>query len=657
MSRRATPRSSIPPPPTPVPASSSGAPPVPPYSGPDIVTTINASGNVSSDDGAPTTIDVTPDMRYHLISWIFSIQHGITSSDYSASPFASPASLLGYTIVMMVSLLYFGDSIQRHTMSAPARQIFDSNFLAQFFDMLLDLPVPAFATHEFESLRVFLDPLALNLMFVPDLALSEFLIDFGRHFPAAIFFRLHNLQASLPANVSPNMLLRRFYQLNVAQVTFDNGATNVNVTPSMFFGLHHPDPANANVLYRNWLNIMVNRIVTSQAIRPVFTAPTIGPLPIHPVAFANNAAYNPYLFLTGLNLENAPAMLSAVRSIGSFITKIFPTSKPLRAYTQLGSESITRHLIFDYPVPTWTSNGTQVPDAAFPNDNELVYSTHSAFARLINFATSPADPVTAPDGANNFFNARRFVPRDPPTAHNAVSHNIEEDVPPANTEDPISWVLNRTDDAPYRRDLSQPACLIFDPFTGTSTHLAPVLTSGIIIEEGSLSSVSLPVQRPSSLLFSTNAQHINGAIPFSRINDAVVSPHDYHFRSVASPQWPNLPQGFTFGPFGSLRIPILRRGIVQTDVTTGQTRATYRHFPGVELARHSRFIGAALNFFGITLGTQGNNGFPSIKLWSSYRYESQVPGNNTRYMIPSLRPIFGSRSRTHGSQHPATRIP
>jgi len=189
---------------------------------------------------------------------------------------------------MMIALLYFADSVQRPAMSQASARIFNNNQFAAFFDLLLDLPVPIFATHEFDSLRAFLDPLALNLMFTPSLALSEFLLDFGRHFPAAIFYQLHNLQASLPANASPSLVLRRFYRLTVAQVTFDNGATQVNVNPAMFFGLFHPDAANPNRIYRNWLNIFVNRIVTSQAIRPVFTAPTIGPLPVSPVAFANN---------------------------------------------------------------------------------------------------------------------------------------------------------------------------------------------------------------------------------------------------------------------------------------------------------------------------------------------------------------------------------
>lgn len=660
MSRRAAPRSSIPPPPAPIPTSTQGAPPIPAYAGPDIIQTINASGNVSQDDGAPTTIDVVPDMRFHLISWIYSIQNGLTASDYQASPFASPASVLAYTITMMIGLLYFGDSISRHAMSPAAAAVFNNNNFAQFFELLLDLPVPIFAQHEFSSLMYFLDPLALNLMFTPNLGLSEFLLDFGRHFPAAIFFQLHNLQASLPANASPSLVLRRFYQLTVANVTFDNGATQIPVTPSMYFGLYHPAAApNANRTYRNWLNIMVNRIITSQAIRPVFTAPTIGPLPVAPVAFANNAAFNAYTYLAGISQENIAPMTQAVRSIGNFITKVFPTSKPLRAYTQAGSESITRHLIFDYPVPTWTTDGTQIPDAAFPNDNLPQSASHNVFATLIAFATAPANPATAPDGASNFFNAAQLVAADPPVNENFArrAHIINNAAPPAGTVDPINWIANYSDANPHLRDLSQPACLIFDPFVSSTAHLAVVMTSGIIIEEGSLSSVSVPLQRPESLLFSTNAHHINGAIPFSAVNNAILGPTDFHFRPVRQPQWPAIAQAFTLGLIGQLRIPVLRHGIVQTDVSTGMTRANSRPFPGSTNVSHNRFIGAALNYFGLTVGTATPDHFPSIKMWSSYRYESQVANSNLRYMLPSLRPIFGTRSRTTGSLHPATRIP
>lgn len=654
MSRRAAPRQTIPPSaPAPIPTADEGRPPVPPYAGPDLITTINASGNVTSDDGPQTIIDVVPDMRFHLLSWIYSIQHAIPASAYAASPHASPASLLAYTMIMMIGQLYFCDAYLRPSMTLAASKIYNDSVLSMFFNLLLDMPVPTFAINEFEALRPYFDDMATNLCFIPSLGGSTFLHDFGRHFPAATFISLHNLMANLPANTSPAALSHSFYTTPVASVTFDNGATHVTVTPSMMFGLYMSGMTNDR-LTSNWLNQRINRIVTALAIRPAFTAPTIGPLPVDQVSFANDQDYSPYEFLTGLSTHNVNPMIQLVRSVGSFVSSVFPSSRPLRDFTQLGSIETARHLVFDYPVPTWTT-AADTPSADLFTA-PIAYNDHNTYAAHIRFAVALGNPTTTPVSGNAYYNSR-FYPAPDDFAELPNVYNVqlnEEDDPSSNARDPIKYVTNVSSTRPNARSLADPNCLIFDPSSSGTAHLAAVIIAGKIIEEYDLSGATTPFPRPDVPLHTINGTLISGAVPIRNVRPAIVNRTFWTFIDPGTPSLASLPQGFHRGTLGPLRIPVSRKGIVCFANSSGATDE--RTFPGAEFDTDSRYPDLSVNFFGYHLGRR-NVSIPSIHLWSSYRFQDMKPGSHAWYMLPSLLPIYGLRVRHHGSIHPSLRIP
>jgi len=619
-----------------------------------LIATINASGNTTSDDGFQTIIDVVPDMRFHLLSWIYSIQHAISVSAYASSPHASPSSLTAYTQIMMIGLLYFNDSAMRPNMTPAAAKIFNSSTLSMFFDTLLDLPVPAFAVNEFEALRPYFDDVATNLCFVPNLGASTFLHDFGRHFPATTFITLHNLMANLPANTTPASLSYQFFTSTIASVTFDNGTSHVNVTPTMMFGRYAHDMTPTQLI-NNWINTRVDRIVTALAIRPAFTAPTIGPLPVSQISFADNAAYSPYEYLIGLRPENLSSMLQLVRSLGSFTKEVFPTSQPLRNYTQVGSAEAARHLIFDYPIPTWNTASDPPAETLFaPNKT---FHDHLSFGRHIRFAYTPEDPTTAPNGSNPFYHSNAYPKPDDIKNPATQLHNVqlnEASSPPAHASDPVSYVQFGDSSQYQSRSFTEPPCLIFDHTCNDTAHLASVITAGKIIEEFDLTGSTIPFPRPDVPLHTVNGTLIAGAIPMDRVRNSItdrsprpfVAPSAYHVYSQ--------PQGFHRGPLGPLTVGIARHGTVA--FADDDTDAFIRALPGVVPHRHARYPAYSLNYFGLTLGTDTSD-LPTVNLWSSYRYQDLKPGSQTWYMIPSLRPLFGLRVRHHGSIHPSLRIP
>nr|AOX47607.1 coat protein [Ceratobasidium partitivirus CP-h] len=536
-------------------------------------------------------------------------------------PFASPASLLAFTMLQMVALLYFNDSNSRPgDMSNHARAIFDNNTFQAFFLDLLLLPVPSFAANEFHALQTYYDDLANNLCFIPDLAQTTFLLDYGRHFPVSTFLALHNLMANLPANTTPASLSQHFYNFAVASVTFDNGANFVNVTPAMMFGLSRT--ADATTAYSNWLNERVARIVTALAIRPVFTAPTIGPIHVQTTSIANNASYNGYLFLSGLNNDNVNPLRQFASSMGPFVMSVLPNSRPLSLYTRPGTIEPARHLSFLSAGPTWSSAGASLHLDAFTAPRV----THRTYLEDCNYFRTPASPATAPDGTSDLFNTEIYrnaqTPPDYPLAQ-AMSSGT------APTDDPLSFVNNITSTSSSGLDLCLPPCIIFDPSSPQTSHLLGVITSGKIIETNAISSVSVLVARPDLPVHTTNASML---------------------RYTAA----SLPQAITIGNAGALRVPLQRNGIVHA--LRALTAHFNRFFPAAVQSAGARWISHTINYFGYNLDSIPDaTVYPEsyVQLWSSYRYTSPAGQN---FMIPSLRPIFGLRARSHVSAHPAQRI-
>jgi hypothetical protein len=659
MSRRAQPRQPVPAStPAPIPQATDGsAPNPPPPANHSIIDAINASGNVTLDDGAQVIIEGQPDMRFPVSSFIYSIQASITATAYQANPHASPASLLAYTIIMYTGLLFFNEYTQRPSFTTVAATIQNDIIYSSFFNALLDLPVPPFADMEFNSARTFFHPLATNLVICPNLCAASFLHDFGRLIPAATFIRLHNLMSNLPANTTPAALAHAFYTSTVALVEFTAG-TNVNITPAMLFGASH-----GNYTYNNWFRNRIDRIVTALAIRPVFTGPTIGPLPVSPLPNANNNNFNAYLWLTGLDHDNYDTLLQFVRSLGSFTKSIFPSAKPLRDYAQTGTSSSAGHLIFIAPVPTWSTSATTftAPSGSTAGTPDFLSTatnvrSHTSFARDTTFLVAPRDPTTQPTAANEYWTAHRLRAPDPAVNFGYAPEVTESAAPAAGTLDPLHWLVsgnpaNANEHTPHQ--MTTPNCLIFLPSDITPGSLASPITSGFVIENYDISATILPNARPDMTLHATNATLVLGSIEISNIYTALNTNVRLHVQHVPAFDHTTVPQGYLRGPHDWIRFALARNGIIRTISATAGHLAN--HFLGMLPVNNVRRPHQAINAFLRPLGSHHGIDVHHAHLWSSYRFRERQGNTIVISMIPSLRPIFGAQARHAQSQHPTLR--
>lgn len=649
MSRRALRTTIAPPPAPPVQIGIDGTPVAPVPVVPDVITRLDPTRNTSSNSGDTTMIDVHPDFRFPLISWMYSLCHSIQSSVYNTHPLASPASVLCYTQIMFVGLLFHNDAFLRFVPSNYAFAIRNNEQYSLIYDLMLDLAVPAFAVADFEAFMTHMDDLATNLFYFGTLAGSSFYHDFGRFPPATMFATLHNLLSILPNNVGYSGLAANFYASTVAEVTLEGLATpNVNLTPSNFLGTFMTTDRTTNQKYNNWFNFRLDQFITANAIRVVNASATVTRLPLHLPARTSTTNYNPYLYGIGLHEDSLMSFTELLRNLNDFIMTAWPSSRPLRAFTQYGTQEISRHLIFQSVLPTWHNGATPSLATLSTNNYELVNAvpdTNAHFAEHIQFLArrpAPANDTVPPSvpvavGVNQEGDTSNLIQLVCP----ATSPPTTEDPAELRTFSPTSHVL--------------PRCLIFDPASSATAHLTAVITSGKIIETNDLSCIGVVIPTALRPLGSTNSDYIQGAIPLRHVQPGITHvPWSVRRRQDSSSTYS--PQVILRSFASKITIPRFRTGLVRPATTLNTQHPRLQPFlPGVTTLDNLLHAHDGINVFASALGTI-NNTVPDqfFQVWSCYRFYHQE--SRTWYMLPSLRHIYGTRARHFVSEHPALRI-
>jgi hypothetical protein len=649
MSRFA-PRQTIPAPP-PVAAAQDPNAPAPPNPLHDITQAINAPANVTSNEGDLFILDVVPDHRFPLLSWLFSVPRVLQPTAYSQAPNASPASLIGYTYLMYIALLFHNDAYLRPTPSKFARAILSDYYLAQFFQSLLDLPVPAFAVNEFEALRFFNHDLASNLVAIGSLAGFDFAHDFGRFFTAGTFFGLHALAATLPGNTTLSVAQLFFSKMTVATVTV-SANNNVNLAPGHLFGTVMND-----VSYLNWLNTRLSAILNQSEIRSMASRPNAGRIPMFAIPVQPLADINPYTFMMSLSSDNTELILNWTRNLASFVTTTLPTSRPLRTYTQTGSTEVLRHLIFEAPPPTWHAEtlGQQTllnptPDNQNPFRIGNPLSSHSQFATARNFRTRtglPAPTIPAANPPATLLTAAR-----PTAVVNQFHASLVMPAAAPNTTDPIAR-RRLTADGHFALT---PRAVIFEPTsdaTATAHHVA-VLTSGKIIESSDLTGIVLPLLHPRRNLYMQNTHYLSGAVLLAQTRSALTNDH-FDIHQVTDEELLRSPLGIIRGFFTRVRIPWFRQGVIDSATSLAGNNQSSTVIAGAFGVPHSHRSIDSTNVF-----LSADNHAIVVPentwtIWSSYRHFN--PEAQEWYVLPSLRHIFGTQARSFLTDHPSRRIP
>nr|BBU59832.1 capsid protein [Rosellinia necatrix partitivirus 11] len=641
-----------PPPAPPIQTGEDGRPIVPPPIVESVIERLAPDQNTVSDSGTSTTLDVFPDNRDPHAAWIYSIAHSVENSVYARSPLASPASLMAYTMLMYTGMMFYCDAYLRPVPSAFAAAILNDQNQLLLFQQLIDLHVPQFAHSTFEALCPHFDDLATNLMYFGSFASASLNHDFGRLIPITMYTELHNLLAVLPTNTSYPTLAYAYYTSVIATMTL--GTTNVSITPAHLCAALYTDNNNER-RYHNWFERSIDSLITANAIRVVNATATVTRLFFHAPANYTNAAgeFNPYLFAIGYNFDNREAILHLARNMNDFTHHVFSQSKPLRAYTQFGSQEIVRHLSFDSVLPTWHTlpvpANSQSPTDAQKNlfNGVTAPRTSTQFAATISFLVDrPAPAVTNTPAAIPLVAGEQ--PAAPNDQDGMAQLVLADPANPPATPGPYVRLFNVQNHVSAR-------ALIFDPSSSSRAHLAAVMISGKKIEVNDISMIGLPTPHVLRPLGRMNSQHILGAIPFSKIANSgsqsatIVRRRDWsaNYR-VAQAFFQGLPQ--------QVILPLFRPGLVQpTSTATPPGNVIAAFLPGVSFGSQAQHAADGINVFSSQLGsTHATIPDGHFRIWSSYRhYDTE---SRTWYMLPTIRHIYGTRARFFGTEHLAIRL-
>jgi hypothetical protein len=537
-----------------------------------------------------------------------------------------------------------------------AQRIMNDSLASHVFDLCLDLLVPSFALYEFESLRPHFDPLADNFCYFSSLAGTTFFNDFGYHFPATIWIHLHNLMATLSARCSYDELAPRFLTTTVTEAVAATG--NVALTPAHYFAA--TITATTNPTSRrapNWFNRIIDDFLAPNTIRVINAQATISRLPVDNPATADIVNYNAYTYLTGYTQDNAQEMLRLLRALNDFTKHTYPQSKPLRNYITTGTDEIARHLSFDSVLPTWhTQTAPSLADIYTPNGPNNLFGpsppagssmTSTQFASAIQYLVPrpqpSTDPATTPP---SIVTVSGVLPDPNPT--NGVLLELTEENPP--TLPDVNTYVRQFNSIRH----TLPPCLIFDPVSSATSHLASVLTAGKIIVTNDVSGIAITIPSVLTPLNTVNAHFIQGAIPRSHTrNNLTGTPFIVRRRNWETQHRPA--QAYFRSLLDRIVIPTFRIGTILPVASTHRPTQVTQLFPGTVATRHVNNALDGINVFSNPLGAPWSN-FPenTVPVWSSYRYYDRE--SKQWYILPTLRHIYGVRSRYFGSLHPALRI-
>ncbi|BBC21045.1 Putative coat protein [Rosellinia necatrix partitivirus 8] len=645
-------RSTIPAPAAPTVTVQDGQPAAPASVAPQVLQYLDPSRNTDSNTGILFNLEWVPDFRFMLLSWLYSLARIVPNSAYTSSPYASPASSIGYTIVMLVAFLYHTDASHLQHPSAAASAIMNDALFSRFFDMLLDFPVPDFASNEFASLMAFLPDDIPNLVILTSLASADYYHDFGRHFSANIFFLAHNLLAGLPANTPTSTLRATFYATPVNSVNIGNN-NNVNITPGQLFGRIN----GANTV-SNWLNQRIDAMINSMAIRAVNQNNMVAQIQFPTVALANTANYNPYLFLASLDQHNIGSITSAMRNMSQWISATFPASKTLRHYMQAGSHETSNYLFAEIALPTWnttqititvpvsqTNSDKFLPTAA-PDQNATELAHDSGF---LTVPTAPAD--TDVNGTSVWNIAAERAASTPPA--NPMYASLRSS---ATRPDPY---VNPIPHVTFDVNLHVlPRMYIYAPYVTNTGALGSVITSGKLIESGDISGIMQIVPSTTTPLLYENSQFHDGAIRLSRTRSALFHAGiQIHMQERPARRTLDAPIAFFRGLTSGLRYPVPSTGPVYAP-SAFPNSSQARLLPGARWTSHATNFFHTLNVFGRDLSHDLQlHADSSFNIWSGLRFRYMTNTGPVVYVLPSARHIFGARARSYGTEHPALRLP
>ena len=596
----------------------------------DIFKHVNMSNNVELSDSSQFTIDVQPDFRYIFAYICFHVESHFAEYNVKGHPSVSPPSLIGYCLALVYAHILACDSSARSITSNYAVVFKNDAHLKDFLSSLLTSYVPEFMEPILLQLAPTYDPRRSLVEFIPSLAGFSFKYDFGRILPINIFIRAHHLVASTRSNRDPDDVLVDLYSTPLININ-DPTPTNPNRVHTMrignVFGTCYTH-GNQAFTHTNWLNSKFEKVYNPVVGRALTQRPTFTRMPTTPQSAQSYDEINPYIYALNCDDDNIATTSSLDLACSRFISSANIGSKQLGQISQL-TQGITvlNYAIHSPTLPTWVDKDCEIeeyPDRA---------ATHQQFATHTEFLVSPAPgdvQIDVPEFPEDF-PGQLVLMRD-------VNYVEEQDPITFVTFDPTQHV--------------NPFVNYFQPYDVSPSSLSYTIFLGILTETGSVDGFTVPHENPTQALIDSNSQIKQSAIRFDKLQHVgVFSPYPTTVRARSILTHDSQSVGVAFADMSMNMLPNFAR----TNLPAALPNALYG-FTAVSNHVRPEHAYTYAAFKHDNPRSLPNN---SIYGWSSYRLVEKVktPRPTDKYMLLSLRPIYGTNVTLSRSRHPTLIIP
>jgi hypothetical protein len=473
-----------------------------------------------------------------------------------------------------------------------------------------------------------------RLDFVPTLAAFHIDYDFFRTIPPHAFLAAHNCLAREPSNAPPLDILLNWLRTTLITI----GNTSYDVNDLLGYSDYTAPGTNINEelrVYPNWFNTKAIALSMDVTARFNLARPILEEISVFPQTVESSDNVNGYQYIFGNSSSSVTYLLNFLQQMSAYFSSMKNSNILLiHVIDQISSKDIMKHVVMPPTLPTGTITNT-IPVTAIRNIQPVRRDT-TAFAALARFlqphTVVPNIAILQP--AANLLTTMFYLSRD--IAYDAV-------------RDPIKYlVFNETSDV-------TPESLYFDPSErNASAHFSTII-SGVLIENGDIDGIAIPVPDPRSTPAANNSQYHQGAIQLRYLRRPLR--HD-RLDAIRRERQYVEKQGIT----------ILLYNFAQSTVPrlVNNVAGQIARLAGPQMLEYVGETGRAFNVFGRKTCTNPTVELKMYYFWGSYRIvecESH-PDNYTAplqlpkeiSMFSTLRHLYGLDPSVMLGVHPALMI-
>lgn len=304
------------------------------------------------------------------------------------------------------------------------------------------------------------------------------------------------MNLSVRSNADPETILRRFYATPIIQI--DDQIYNASHFLGGYFDINQRPTAHSN-----WLNSRFEKVFNPVIGRALIQRPTLAKTRL---TVPEHADYNinPYDFLLCFSDDNIELLTDILSDVSSFIVEENPSAKKLgQALDNSTGITILYHSIWSVSLPT----AHLLPPPTIENQHETILLNDAAYANHVKFL------VPGPSFKSS------LVP--PPPNIDSAFYLVGKD--PYDKDDPV-FKYEIFDKSLHL----YPDVLWFQPYVKNPSAINYALTLGLLIENGDIDGVSIPLPNIRMSLTENNSLYIQGSLPLNAISRYIPQVVDNH---------------------------------------------------------------------------------------------------------------------------------